>query len=69
MQTGWELVFTTQTDDQTGLGLIDVWMKSDPKRGSSQCPSTPGSVRPDDGDRLRPAAGGPVSSLLSEAAS
>ena len=28
--TGWDLVFSTQTDDDSGLGLVDVWMKSDP---------------------------------------
>ena len=32
VKTGWNLVFTTQTDDESKLGLIDVWMKSDPIR-------------------------------------
>ena len=31
VQTGWNLVFTTQTDDESSLGLIDVWMKSNPE--------------------------------------
>ena len=30
VETGWNLVFTTQTDEDFQLGLIDVWMKSDP---------------------------------------
>ena len=30
VKTGWDLVFSTQTDDDSKLGLIDVWMKSDP---------------------------------------
>ena len=30
VKTGWNLVFSTQTDDDSELGLIDVWMKSDP---------------------------------------
>ena len=30
VKTGWDLVFSTQTDDDSVLGLIDVWMKSGP---------------------------------------
>ena len=30
VKTGWDLVFSTQTDDDSKLGLIDVWMKSGP---------------------------------------